>query len=86
MFIPLGARTPSDGQTDRRTDKTLKCGLIKRLHNHRQDCQALLKAKYSIMHKKPMWPWPLTYDLDVQGSGQGTCSYKLSAVVHELLC
>jgi len=66
----------------------------------KQDHQALLKAKYcprvaAASHTqknttKPMWPWPTTYDLEIQ-QGSRHCrhkcvqnSIKLSAAVHEL--
>ena len=32
--------------------------------------------------QKPMWPWPLTYDLEIQYGSRGcrgTCSYKISS-------
>jgi len=58
----------------------------------KQDHQVLIKAKYcprvaaaSRTPKttpKPMWPWPLTYDLEilwVSGDCEDACSCKISS-------
>jgi len=56
----------------------------------KQNCQALLKIKYCLqkpLHKaqKPIWPWPFTYDLDIQQVSRG-CQGRCYSKCHQAKC